>query len=822
MRAMELNVQAHYMEAYETLKSLQKDLSDAAEKEGFTIATVPQHKDFLFYLSILSSEAQCAYKLNLGDEILDACSELEDNFYERGTFYEEYPEDCYWILGVASKALGDYYYVSGARMSLYYSEAQSAYESAVNFFGLAEDKGAVAKVYAEMAQVAYAQELYEDALDYIEKAIGNTSERRAVGSNARESFTAAEAQVNDVIYQSAKAMCLARNHEFRTALHVLEDVMDRLPKGDKRLPELKRRKAKILLLQHEENGTDVGPASELYEAYFKAIKDSVNANFLQMTADLREEYWMVERPFVVDCYQLEDRNPELLYDVTLYNKGMLLQTSRSFDNLLYDSTSKGKPDERGQLNALRQQDAQNAFEGHDTNLAADYERQLLRTMTADGRRKRFFTALNHTWRDVQKALPKDGCAIEFVEYEKESARHFATLVLHKTGRPQFVYVCNADELSAYEPRSSFFSLGTLLGQTNGNMKNYIYTDQELPDYIWTPTLRSAIGESQKVYFSTDGYLHQLAIEYLLPKELQGRNFYRLSSTRVLVDGRRLDADRVKNGKAFVLGGIMYKSDFVEDTTTDAGNDAEAFKVLRRVGASFVEMEGAQIECDSIIYYRNNPDDLYLKDLQATERAFYEHCGEYPLLHLSTHGCFIGDNSVYDELLPSSTKDVLSESTMALSFAESHLRDSNFDGFNKDGLLSAREVARLNLENVELVTTSACQTGLGYITADGVYGMQRGFKSAGAKAMVMTLWSVNIESARIFFTTFYRYLAEGESVHKAFNHARNDLLTKEYELASYLQKFSAATMSSRPTSTPITMSFAAPYHSCPYILIDAWE
>ncbi len=361
----------------------------------------------------------------------------------------------------------------------------------------------------------------------------------------------------------------------------------------------------------------------------------------------------------------------------------------------------------------------------------------------------------------------------------------------------------------------------LLGTTDGSYKDYIYEDEDLPGMIWNKDLVAAIGNSKKVYFSADGYLHLLAMEYLLPESLQDKSFYRLSSTRVLADGSKPNAKIIKEGKAFVLGGITYDSFLDLDSHSDPGNDAKAFNIHQKRGSYFSYMEGAKVECDSIIFYRNNPEDLYLKKLQATEHTFYENCSKFPIIHLSTHGSFDGDNSIHNELLASSSKDVLSESVLALANVGTHLRDNKFDAFNKDGLLSAREVARLNLENVELITTSACQTALGYITADGIYGMERGFKSAGAKGLVMTLWSVNIESARIFFTAMYRYMAEGESVHKAFHHARSDLLTKKFSISLSDKRFNAATLSSGSSFTFLN-EYNTPQHTNPYILIDVWE
>ena len=78
----------------------------------------------------------------------------------------------------------------------------------------------------------------------------------------------------------------------------------------------------------------------------------------------------------------------------------------------------------------------------------------------------------------------------------------------------------------------------------------------------------------------------------------------------------------------------------------------------------------------------------------------------------------------------------------------------------DGCLTASEISQMDLYNTDLAVLSACQTGLGKIEADGVFGLQRGFKMAGVNSLMMSLWEVDDDATQLLMTEFYRNYVNG--------------------------------------------------------------
>ena len=141
---------------------------------------------------------------------------------------------------------------------------------------------------------------------------------------------------------------------------------------------------------------------------------------------------------------------------------------------------------------------------------------------------------------------------------------------------------------------------------------------------------------------------------------------------------------------------------------------------------------------------------------ATEARIKQQMTAPRLLHLATHGLL--EYGFPDE---SGVRDLPGAIALA-------------PGNGEDGLLTAAEIYGMNL-NADLVVLSACDTGRGRITGDGVVGLSRAFISAGAPSVVVSLWAVSDESTAALMVEFYNQLDQGQDKAQALRQAMLTML-----------------------------------------------
>ncbi len=199
----------------------------------------------------------------------------------------------------------------------------------------------------------------------------------------------------------------------------------------------------------------------------------------------------------------------------------------------------------------------------------------------------------------------------------------------------------------------------------------------------------------------------------------------------------------------------------------------------------------------------------LSGSSASETAVKNALSGRRVLHFATHGFFISDACPPD----GSRSGGVARSSAAARFAEEGrenpllLSGLAFAGANRrgaarldedDGILTAEEVAGLNLNGVEWAVLSACDTGLGEIRAgEGVFGLRRAFQVAGARTVIMSLWPVDDQATRAWMRALYearfsRGLSTADAVHSAsVSVLRDRRAKKQSTLPLYWAAFVAA-------------------------------
>ena len=331
-----------------------------------------------------------------------------------------------------------------------------------------------------------------------------------------------------------------------------------------------------------------------------------------------------------------------------------------------------------------------------------------------------------------------------------------------------------DSVMQYETQYYFTVSDALKSFRNNRLSgesdriNGLYNDSTgLFNYIWNTEIIKAIGDSHDVWFAPDGYVHQLAIEYMLPERLLHISCHRLTSTKLLLDQKETPSYE----KAMIVGGIDYNT---SDAIIAYGNDAAAFRYVYNNGkpTTFTILGNSLNEAKEICKLRNNARDTLLVGALAMEQSFRQICSDYSIIHISSHGMFSAASTPQGTDLKQNLSDnSLSHSLVAFSGINYTLKKDGFDENLQDGILSAREMASLDMSKVELIVLCCCETGLGFVTPDGVYGIQRGLKNAGVRAIICTLWDIDDEASSFFMLRFHQYLKEEKDLYRAFYQAR---------------------------------------------------
>ena len=206
--------------------------------------------------------------------------------------------------------------------------------------------------------------------------------------------------------------------------------------------------------------------------------------------------------------------------------------------------------------------------------------------------------------------------------------------------------------------------------------------------------------------------------------------------------RGITLSKKKSSKKPVLSSGSFKS----NPTFEELN----FYKLARLSNTERELE----EISSI--FESNQKSIHLRN-EALESRAKQLLQKYHYVHFATHGILDEENPEYSGIMLNIIQPDQPE----------------------DGFLQSSEVFRLKL-NADLVTLSACETGLGkVIKAEGMVGLTRSFLYAGASSIVVSLWSVADDSTANLMINFYRNISQGANKVNALRKAKLDLMKEDF-------------------------------------------
>lgn len=526
--------------------------------------------------------------------------------------------------------------------------------------------------------------------------------------------------------------------------------------------------------------------AELYKKDERELDTIVNNQFCMTKNYIQESYpflsererivhsqsdeflWFTNLPKYADYYPNDTTLLSLAYNSALISKGTNINVSTSVINKARESKEKKTKEA---LDNYMQQTNYNVNDSCERirNNRDFYIEVLEKEMQLfSGVSSHFLDKHFGNWKMISKQLAKNEIAIEFVEYvplniSETDNLFLGALYITNNRDPKIVRLCKLTDIERFKSQIKHDGLS------------------DIYNVIWNPILRENQNVS-RMWFSPSVHLFQINIEAALPVSI---NAYRVSSTRNLLDLN----DVADYSEIALFGGLNYdtktivKSDEIQNHTAqhiirDSNIDEE------RAGLAYLKGSLDEVVSAHKILSPINQNIQMFVDQNGTEESFKNLSGRgLSLLHIATHGFYINNTKNVQNI---GTR-IMRKSGLFMSGAKTIWKGTNEEYFGDDGILLSEEIENLDFSKLNLVVLSACGTGLGSSTSDGVYGLQRAFKKAGAQTIIMSLWNVDDNATSLMMKTFYEELVKTNSKHKAFQNAQN-VLRKSFDNPYYWAAF----------------------------------
>ena len=691
-------------------------------------------------------------------------------------------------------------------------------------------------VFVKMGTYQKAEPLFLEAMHITEKALGRDHPNYSISLNNLASlysdmgaFSKAEPLLLEAI--NIRAKVFGKMHSaYATSLNNLAYFHWRTENYSKAIPllmEAKDIRFKALGAEHPDYVVTLNNLGELHTIqaeYQKAepfYLESISKKLLHiarffpsLSENEKKAFYATSKPnfqnFETFCLARVADHPAILNDwfnLRLSIKGLLFNTSNKMreriltggDTVLIELYNqwKAKKDFLAKVYQMTTEEKQKT--GMDEKKLEEEANTIEKLLSLKS--ELFATAADtqaYTWRDVQQKLKPGEAAIEVVRTERKKGKDkstvYAAMFIDRKmkNHPEVIILENGADLE-----------GKFSNYYRNAVKQKIKDELSYNQY-WNP-IADKIKGARKVYFSADGVYNQINLNTLYNPAtgkyvIDEVEVQMVTSTKDLITNTKATRAGIKDATLFGYPNYnnskMAKPDSSRALNLGQVKTAEiktdsATRFFN--GENINELPGTKIEVETIealLKKKNIAMHEYMFD-KATETEI-KRLNNPQVLHIATHGFFLSD-------LPAPKENERGFAGMEIKkIVENPLLRSGllFAGVknafqsrgttpsgattndDEDGILTAYEAMSLDLDQTDLVVMSACETGLGVTSnGEGVYGLQRAFQVAGAKSVLMSLWTVSDEATQQLMTMFYENWLGGKTPREAFRMAQLSLRTK---------------------------------------------
>lgn len=628
---------------------------------------------------------------------------------------------------------------------------------------------------------------YETALYYFDKAYNTITDKKSEESPAKFMSLAKKAQTlvqlkrikealktYEEIAEVAKKKFGVNSNQYQFGLTQIADIEGH--EGNKERAESLFRDAMSILLYNMRQTWMYSMPSQRETLWEEALKHFTT------TAGFATKYGFNNSELTEVCY-----------NALMFSKALLLENEKSFVDIL---RKEGTPENIADYKELV------SINNKLQSLKSNYEHNILAIDSLNRNIRKLEQRLNakcksykeYEWyvnidyKTVRNALKEGEVVLDFTNYMKEdSAQQYDAYIFNRTMEHPVLVSCFRQQ-----------QIDSLL---NGEQSHMLYSQEMHQDdatkLLWG-TIKQHIPEGSTVYYIPSGIIHTIALEALPLSDGstlgQHYNFIRLTSPRELL---RVQQQKQQNKTARLYGGLKY-------TLTDEQMNEESEKYNETISWAFItrsargdeglnDLKKSKEEVVKIAKtLRDNGFSVEtLSGAKGNAESFIALSGKAPtIIHLATHGFYFTPDEAKEKSFFKDYADDMSRSGLVFSGGNADWLGIRRKGHSLGGILTAKDISYIDLEGVDMVVLSACKTAQGKVTPEGVYGLQRAFKKAGVRTIVMSLWSINDDATSKFMTTFYEQLAAPENnwdKRKAFEKTK-EIIRKRYHDPYYWAAF----------------------------------